>query len=81
MRPSHIDLVTELQHERLVRAETSRRAHHAAGVKRLRRRAVKLSQKARRVARKAERASSRARLAAQLVAHEEGLTGLRALLP
>jgi hypothetical protein len=57
------DLARELHKARLVEVEEFRRAHRAAAVHRLERRAARLSHKAERVAREAERAASQARLA------------------
>ena len=56
-----IDLARANHNARLVEAEEIRRANRAASVRRLQRRAVRLSHKAERVTRRAERAASQAR--------------------
>jgi hypothetical protein len=58
-----IDLARANHDALMVQVEESRRAHRAAAVQRLQRRAVRLSHKAERVSRRAERAASQARLA------------------
>ena len=58
-----IDLAREQHHARMVEAEESRRASHAAAVRRLQHRASRLARRAERVSRRAERAAARARLA------------------
>jgi hypothetical protein len=58
-----IDLARANHDALLVEAEASRRASQAASVRRVQRKAVRLSQKAQRMSRRAEQAASQARLA------------------
>jgi hypothetical protein len=58
-----IDLARERHRARMVEVEESRRASHAAAVRRLQHRAARLARRAERVSRRAERAAAQARLA------------------
>ncbi len=60
---NEIDLARALHRARLVEAEESRRARHAAATRRLQRRAARLTQRAEQAAHRAERATALARLA------------------
>jgi len=62
MSNTSVALARAMHEARLVEAEESRRASHAATARRLQRKAVRLSRKAQRVSRRAEWAATQARL-------------------